>query len=118
MDDTPEGVSFIKGYDWKGAAVEDADSVSCVAKAVTNTSRGETYYLVKHSSGRTRRMFYDPATDHPDTLKGVDRMTNLPSFTFRRVRETAFQYYLNYLRTGRANLLSLAEREATASAAS
>lgn len=100
----------VVAYDRKGGGV-DPQSHGCVARVSIHEKTGlEKYEVRVCTRGLDTGLFYNPATHHHDDLIRFDSHTGKMRFSWREVGKEAFENYVDFLKTGNAALLRLAQR--------
>jgi len=100
----------VVAYDKKGGVIEP-DSHGCVARVTVHEKTGLQKFEVRVCTrGLDTGLFYNPAAHHHDDLIRFDSHTGKMRFSWREVGKSSFDSYVEFLKTGNAALLRMAQR--------
>lgn len=97
-----------EGFNCRGEPI-DPDSPLCVAKRVSADGMTTLQVKVNRALGRINQLF-DPVTNKSADLNRSNNHLNQDHFIYFSVGPTAFEEYLQYLKTGQRVHLKMAQR--------
>jgi len=88
-----------------------ADTPLCLAKSALNQhTKVQLFYIRTKASGYNGNTYFNPLSDSIANLSQMEYGTSQPKYPFKVVTKAAFDYYLQFLKTGSTVYLRNAER--------